>query len=115
MPTQAEKFYWLGLTRTLEDIDDVPDDAIQINNFSAETIIGRTVQTEAELENTIPESLDVTIKYLDNGITTDVITESFEAEETRTITNNINADSDGNRVITISVGAEQASETVTVL
>ena len=116
-PTQAQKFLWLGLSRTLEDVDedDIPADAVQINSLSLTNIIGRTIQTDIELENTINEPITMTLAYTDNGFRVFTTTIDFEAEETLNLQHTFTVLRNGNREITAIIGNQTETETITIL
>lgn len=115
-PTQAQKYLWLGLSRTLQtvDDDDIPNDAIVINSLTlTEQSLSNTILTEAELENTISEEVSTTITYTLDGFRIASQTETFSATETKTITKTLFPFIIlGNIEVTISVGNNQQTETI---
>lgn len=115
-PNQAQKYFWLNLSRNLETVDesDVPADAISINNMTLTSLGYARVQIDLDLENTVDQSLDMTLVIYDNSYKVTTKQVSFTNLETKSVSYTIYTGI-GNREITVSVGNNSQTETIRIL
>jgi hypothetical protein len=116
-PNQAQKYFRLGLSRSLQSVsdDDVPPDGVSINSFDLLNQTNTTFYTELEfeytLENTTQSSLETTAILSSNNSSKDKSTLSFTSGETKTLTTTIYVYIDGYYTFTLTVGTNTTSIT----
>lgn len=114
MPTQAEKFKWLGLSSNLENVnpDNIPNDAITINTFTA-TQNGNQIELNLELENTITDPVERTLLITKDNAFFRVENYSFTSEEIKNITLTYYIFTYGNIEFTAEIGNQSKTTSTT--
>lgn len=114
--SQAEKYLWLGLSRSLQSVDedDLPDDSIGIDsltiNLSSDPKLlpnSADVQMTNKLSQSVTETLVLTADG--NRVASDTVT--FTSGEQKTVTLNFLTIEIGNVDFTASIGQETATQT----
>lgn len=119
-PTQAQKFFWLGLSRSLQSVsdDDVPADAVVINSFTIDSVDPLGFSTDItfsyELENTTTTELTSTTTLTSNLTPSEKESYEFSSEEIITDTVTINTIFSGEFTFSLSIGNQTAQETTRI-
>lgn len=121
-PTQAQKFFWLGLSRSLQSVsdDDVPADAVSINSFTIDSVtedplgFGTDITFSYELENTTTTALTSTTTLTSNLTSSEKQSYEFSSGEIITDTVTINTIFSGEFTFTLSIGNQTAQETTRI-
>lgn len=116
-PTQAQKFFWLGLSRSVNAVsdDDVPPDAVTIDNFTITNTntfpTSTTVNFEYTITNTTTNTVSTTAVISANDVSR--LKKSYELTDSESITDTatIFVNLSGYYVFTLSVGTNTASVT----